>query len=415
MAREIQKVVKQTPIEIALQIDPNGMTTAKKLYEFLGMDKSQYSRWTKTNILENPFAEKGIDYEVFDIHVEKPKGGRPSQDFKLSANFAKKLSMQGKTERAEEARDYFIAVEDKLKQIVKSGEISHRINQLYITSRDLCRMVGRKPIPHGIVMQEIRNIIGELEMMGFDRREYFIDSIYKGVGNSNKQTYPQFLCTERGCEAYSGRLGIEERREFLIEVTDRFDRMRDAMAGRPVRKSRAHLEDCDTVIRLYRNNDWYIMTVNEEVYNLTPREMKEIGELIPKLKNHGIQQVQDIIRMHLEESDRSGKLEAMGEYSIYNDKVYDVKEPPREPEIPQIAEKEDHTKTTKQACIEEAYSDMLLSQVQNLNEAQAMARYNIGRHSLRRISDDIGAVVWVGRKRLYCREVMDRHFLSISE
>ncbi len=30
----------------------------------------------------------------------------PTQDFKLSANFAKKLSMQGKTEKAEQARPY---------------------------------------------------------------------------------------------------------------------------------------------------------------------------------------------------------------------------------------------------------------------------------------------------------------------
>ena len=45
-----------------------------------------------------------MDFEVLDINVENPKGGRPTQDFKLTANFAKKLSMQGKTERAEQAR-----------------------------------------------------------------------------------------------------------------------------------------------------------------------------------------------------------------------------------------------------------------------------------------------------------------------
>lgn len=40
-----------TPIEIALGIDENGMTTAKKLYEFLELDKSNYSRWLKRNIV----------------------------------------------------------------------------------------------------------------------------------------------------------------------------------------------------------------------------------------------------------------------------------------------------------------------------------------------------------------------------
>ena len=113
---EIQNQTSQTPIEIALGIDADGKTTAKKLYEFLEMRQGDYSRWYKTNILENPFAIENEDYEVLRTDAENSKGGRPSQDFKLSANFAKKLSMQGKTEKAEQARDYFITVEDKLKQ-----------------------------------------------------------------------------------------------------------------------------------------------------------------------------------------------------------------------------------------------------------------------------------------------------------
>lgn len=93
------------------------------------MDASNYSRWVKSNITDNPFAEENMDYQVFRTNEEnsssmkslseKPKTGRGNtQDFKLTANFAKKLSMQGKTERAEQAREYFIRVEDKLKEIV---------------------------------------------------------------------------------------------------------------------------------------------------------------------------------------------------------------------------------------------------------------------------------------------------------
>ena len=46
--------------------------------------------------------------------ASKQKRGNFAQDFKLTANFAKKLSMQGKTERAEQAREYFIRVEDSV-------------------------------------------------------------------------------------------------------------------------------------------------------------------------------------------------------------------------------------------------------------------------------------------------------------
>lgn len=109
---------KLTPIEIVLGIDENGMTTAKKLYEFLELDKSQYARWCRCNITGNEFAEENTDYWVFDSDVENPQGGRPTQDYKLTARFAKKLSMTQKNERGEQARDYFTKVEDKAKEMV---------------------------------------------------------------------------------------------------------------------------------------------------------------------------------------------------------------------------------------------------------------------------------------------------------
>lgn len=103
---------KQTPIEIALQIDENGMTTASKLYSFLELNPSHFSRWCTTNIKNNRFAIENEDYEVFAFDGENPKiGGRPKTDYKLTSEFAKKLSMTGNSERHEEARKYFIACE----------------------------------------------------------------------------------------------------------------------------------------------------------------------------------------------------------------------------------------------------------------------------------------------------------------
>nr|DAM27018.1 MAG TPA: AntA/AntB antirepressor [Caudoviricetes sp.] len=105
-----------TPIEIALGIDKNGMTTAKRLYEFLEMDKSNYSRWLKRNIAENEFAEEGADYYSSDVTSEGK--GNFAEDFKLTAKFAKKLSMTQKNERGEQAREYFARVEDGAKKMI---------------------------------------------------------------------------------------------------------------------------------------------------------------------------------------------------------------------------------------------------------------------------------------------------------
>lgn len=118
MNKKLTDTSNLTPIEIALGIDKNGMTTAKKLYEFLELNPSNYSKWYKTNIIDNQFADEGTDYEVFVPNDENPQGGRPTQDFKLTARFAKKLSMTQKNQRGEDARDYFTKVEDGAKEMV---------------------------------------------------------------------------------------------------------------------------------------------------------------------------------------------------------------------------------------------------------------------------------------------------------
>ena len=96
---EVTITNNQTPIEIALGVDENGMTTAKKLYEFLELNPSNYSKWIKSNITDNEFAEENIDYEVFVPNDENPLGGRPTMDYKLSSSFAKKLAMKNNSEK----------------------------------------------------------------------------------------------------------------------------------------------------------------------------------------------------------------------------------------------------------------------------------------------------------------------------
>lgn len=106
----------KTPIEIALQIDEDGMTTASKLYTFLELHPAHFASWCRRNIKNNKFATPNKDYIVFTVECENPKlGGRPKTDYRLTSEFAKKLSMTGNSEKHEQARDYFIACEQGLK------------------------------------------------------------------------------------------------------------------------------------------------------------------------------------------------------------------------------------------------------------------------------------------------------------
>lgn len=107
----------QTPIEIALKIDENGMTTASQLYSFLELHPAHFSDWCRRNIKNNKFATKNIDYFPFTVESErnKPKNPKPRTDYKLTSDFAKELSMTGNTEKHEQAKQYFIACEQGLK------------------------------------------------------------------------------------------------------------------------------------------------------------------------------------------------------------------------------------------------------------------------------------------------------------
>lgn len=119
----------RTPIEIALDIDSEGMTTARKLYEFLGLAQGQFSRWAKANITDNGFATENEDWWGFDIDVE----GNIVKDYRLTAHFAKKLSVKGNGEKAEQAREYFTTVEERVKQ--KAIDMSQLSPELQMFNR----------------------------------------------------------------------------------------------------------------------------------------------------------------------------------------------------------------------------------------------------------------------------------------
>lgn len=129
MTNEIMKSKSnRTPIEIALGIDEDGMTTARKLYAYLELAQGQFSRWAKSNIFDNEFAEENIDYWGFDINVE----GNTTQDYRLTAHFAKKLSTKGNGAKAELAREYFTTVEERAKQFaIDRSKLSPHMQMFY--------------------------------------------------------------------------------------------------------------------------------------------------------------------------------------------------------------------------------------------------------------------------------------------
>ncbi len=112
---DIINTSNQTPIEIALGIDENGYTTARALYDFLEMPSQNFARWAKKNIEENEYFDENTDWWGFFVM----KNGNKCKDYRLTTDFAKHLSMESHSAKGKIARQYFLKVEDKLKETVR--------------------------------------------------------------------------------------------------------------------------------------------------------------------------------------------------------------------------------------------------------------------------------------------------------
>ena len=89
------------------------LVSARSLYDFLGATE-RFSNWMNRQ-LEYGFIE-GVDYN--GCKVFNTLANQEVQDFVLTLDTAKEISMIQRSEKGKEARQYFIACEKKLKEIV---------------------------------------------------------------------------------------------------------------------------------------------------------------------------------------------------------------------------------------------------------------------------------------------------------
>lgn len=134
---ELQNMDMRTPIEIALQIDENGHTTARALYEFLEMPTQNFARWAKTNIENNEFYEENADWWGFFTM----KNGNNCKDYKLTTDFAKHLCMESHSSKGKIARQYFVKIEDKAKEIaINRSQLSPQMQMFYAIADGQAKM-----------------------------------------------------------------------------------------------------------------------------------------------------------------------------------------------------------------------------------------------------------------------------------
>lgn len=200
----------QTPIEIALGVDENGMTTARKLYAFLGLSKGQFSRWAKSNIADNQFATENEDYWGFDIYVE----GNLAQDYKLTAHFAKKLSVKGNGARAEEAREYFTRLEEKNKQqAIDRTQLSPQLQLMNM----LVENMSRQELEQKRQAEQIQRLE--------DNQKNLVETFQSSPDSENFQSWAN-KCLSRIAESPNFNKGVGRNSNHALARTESYERLK---------------------------------------------------------------------------------------------------------------------------------------------------------------------------------------------
>jgi phage anti-repressor protein len=134
--------------------------SARDLHAFLE-SKRNFADWIKDRIAKYGLVENQ-DYEVFHDFVINPSGGRPLTEYALSVSAAKELSMVEGNAKGKQARQYFIACEEKAKQLAKP-----------LSTLDLLELTIKGMRENNQELQEVKRDVLELKAKAATRPDYF--------------------------------------------------------------------------------------------------------------------------------------------------------------------------------------------------------------------------------------------------
>jgi len=147
------------------------VVSARELYEGLGMDITHYNRWVQKNILKSQFAIENEDFSLLAIKANVDnqivKNPKPTKDYALSIDFAKRLAMMARTEAGERVRQYFI----KCEQMVQKRMLSPA-EQLLANAQLLVDMEHRQQMAEER-QKTLEQKVEEIDIRTTTRTDYF--------------------------------------------------------------------------------------------------------------------------------------------------------------------------------------------------------------------------------------------------
>lgn len=212
-----------------IKVEDDGTVDARKLHEVLG-SKRQFADWIKQRIEKYDFVEN-VDYESFSQICEKPNGGRPTIEYKLTINMAKELSMIENNEVGKEFRKYFIMSEEIAHKVIgwentrESNVIAHE--QLTATfKREYMNVHGNRE-PKGWMYGQLQNDVYWI-VFGVDAnsmKEVLEIKHYESIPNNVVQQIDEALTWTYNRMQILIEMGmIDNREERTNKVAEMFDK-----------------------------------------------------------------------------------------------------------------------------------------------------------------------------------------------
>lgn len=115
---------------------------ARELYNFLG-SKRQFGNWIQSRIEKYDFID-GQDFISFNKNVIRETGASTRKEYAITINMAKELCMVENNERGKEARRYFIACEQKLKNVYNNLRVPRTFAEALRLAADQQEMIEQQ-------------------------------------------------------------------------------------------------------------------------------------------------------------------------------------------------------------------------------------------------------------------------------
>lgn len=128
---------KKLPILVENDEVEGFCVNARDLWVQLDSPQGKFADWTKRKLVTKKTKggivtfQENKDYIGFSQNCEKPSGGRPTQEYSLTIDCAKNLSMMENTDNGALCRQYFILMEKAVKRNIEWELIRYPLREGY--------------------------------------------------------------------------------------------------------------------------------------------------------------------------------------------------------------------------------------------------------------------------------------------